>query len=147
MNDHLGTRIIKSLLSIISKMIAPFQRCFKKSSSEKCLLNKMPECPSTLSTRVPKCPSRAWVSQVLECPSAKCLECPTAQVPFECPSALWVPKCPLSAQVSQVFECLSALSAQVPLECPLSALRVLKCPLSDHRVPFQCPNPLWVLFK
>lgn len=128
----MGTRIIKSLFSIISKMIVPFQRCFKKSSSEKCLLNKVPECPITLSTRVPKCPSCARVSQVLMYSSAQVASALSSQLL----------KCPLSVQVPQVFECLSALSALVPLECPLSALRVLKCPLSDHRVPFQCPNPL-----
>ena len=79
--------------------------------------------------RMPKCPS-AWVSKYpsaqepFERPSArvpkslkgqvpKCLECPSAQVPFECPSvsSVQVPKC-LECPSDQVpFECLSALSA------------------------------------
>lgn len=80
----------------------------------------------------------------------KCLQCLSAQFPFEspivevpeCPSAQmpWVLRC-LSTQV--LFECLSASSAWVSkcLEC-LSALnaRVTKCPSSALRVILEC---LW----
>lgn len=37
-------------------------------------------CPSNLSAREPKCPSKVWVPQVLECPSALSI-----QVPFKWP--------------------------------------------------------------
>ena len=85
--------------------------------------------------QVPECPS---VFQVPECLSAqvpKCLECPSVQVPFKCPS-VW------SAQVP--FECLKCPSPQVPWvpECP-SALwvpwvpQVLKC-------VSKCPSSLRV---
>ena len=59
----------------------------------------------SLSARVSSCPSSARVAQVL-----KCLECPSVQVPFECPSVLSTLRVP--------FKCLRTL--WVTIKCPLS---------------------------
>ena len=79
----------------------------------------------TLFVWVPECLSALWMP--------RCLEYPSAQVPFR------VPKCPSSSlrepkcQLPWAPECLSA--PRVPFECPSALGVTLDCPWSDFYVP------------
>ena len=84
---------------------------------KKSLLNKVPRVFKCPSARVPQYPSVLRVAECLKCFSdqePKCLECFSAQVTFKCPSAL-------------VLGCSSAMSAQLLLECSLSAQVSFEC--------------------
>ena len=87
------------------------------------LLHKVPWVPKCLSALVPKCLNAlsVWVSKYLKCPSAR--------VPSECPSALWVlSKRPSAWVLSKYLKCLSAFWVSLN-GCPVPEC-LIRCDLN-----------------